>query len=237
MEKYFASCVVCLIEWLSDLCDSNPATAATLPCAHARTQMYLRTYILNTYTFCCMYAHIVQGYKDSTQKIAMKLCDRVFQATEMPYWLDCDGGMSFGEEMAQEMREGVKNCKIVILMISDAFCNSGNCLFEFWNIVHNRKHVIPLLVPDAGPTSRFGPSGWTGQYQGKDWWKHAQDVFDFEKDAANHPHKDILKNPPWDYLEEFKPIDLRGETLQVVRYSTLQSPDAHTNAALRLTRH
>ena len=137
----------------------------------------------------------MQGSQNSTQKIAKKLCDRVFQATEMPYWLDFDGGMSFGEEMVQEMREGVKNCKIVILMISDAFCNSGNCLFEFYNIVQNAKYVIPLLVPNHGDT-RVGPSGWTGQYQGEDWWKHAKDIFDFEKDAKDHPQKDLLKNLP-----------------------------------------
>ena len=29
--------------------------------------------------------------------------------------------------------------QVVILMISDAFCNSGNCLFEYVTIVHEAK--------------------------------------------------------------------------------------------------
>ena len=54
-----------------------------------------------------------------------------------------NGGMAFGDELVTEMKEGVAGCEIVVLMISDAFCNSGNCMFEFINIVANRKHVIP----------------------------------------------------------------------------------------------
>jgi len=50
------------------------------------------------------------GY--STQKIAKTLCERVFHATELTYWLDIHGGMSFGQELMTEMREGVKNCMV-----------------------------------------------------------------------------------------------------------------------------
>jgi hypothetical protein len=100
-------------------------------------------------------------------------------------------------------------------MISDAFCNSGNCLFEYINIVQHAKYVIPLLVPDAGET-RTGPSGWTGQYQGKDWWKHAQDICDPQSQKfglLTHPRADLFKAIPWNYLANFQPIDLRGEML------------------------
>ena len=94
---------------------------------------YLHTYTYQTHTHTVLYTHTcIQGKQNCTQKIATKLVDRVFQATEMPYWLDVDGGMSFGEELVQAMQEGVRNCKIVILMISDAFCNSGNCLLREW---------------------------------------------------------------------------------------------------------
>ena len=95
----------------------------------------------------------------------------------MPYWLDVDGGMSFGEELVQAMQEGVRNCKIVILMISDAFCNSGNCLFEYINIVQSRKYVIPLLVPGWDPE---------GKHPGTDWWRHAGDIFKPEWSANHH---------------------------------------------------
>ena len=154
------------------------------------------------------------GNNNSTQKIATRLVQRLFLATEMPYWLDVDGGMAFGDELVTEMKEGVAGCEIVVLMISDAFCNSGNCMFEFINIVANRKHVIPLLVPDRGGT-RTGPSGWTGQYQGEDWWKHARDICDPQRpDLLAHPAAASFKDIPWHYLADFDPIDLRDESYQ-----------------------
>ena len=166
-----------------------------------------------SHTYTCMHTHI-QGKDNSTQKIATKLCDRVFQATEMPYWLDCEGGMGYGQALVDEMQAGVQECKIVILMISDAFCNSGNCLFEYINIVQNGKYVIPLLVPDCGDT-RMGSSGWKGQHQGADWWKHAQEICDpTRSDLLTHPRKDLFTNIPWNYLAEFTPIDLRGESFK-----------------------
>jgi hypothetical protein len=154
----------------------------------------------------------------STQNIAKPLCERVFLATEMPYWLDVDGGMAFRDELGTEMREGVADCEIVILMISDAFCNSGNCLCEFLHTVKNAKYIIPVLVPDKGGT-RTGPSGWTGAYVAGDkgWWKHAQEILDLEKKdfgLALHPMSDSFKDMPWSYLENFMPIDMRGEILQ-----------------------
>jgi hypothetical protein len=98
-------------------------------------------------------------------------------------------------------------------MISDAFCNSANCLFEFVNIVSNKKYIIPLLVPDKGQT-RTGPSGWTGQHQGKDWWKHALDTCDPRRqDLQDDPRADSFKDIKWNYLADFDPIDLREEPL------------------------
>ena len=149
------------------------------------------------------------GCNNSTQKIAKPLCERIFLETEMPYWLDIHGGMGFGDELITEMREGVVECDIVILMISDAFCNSDNCLREFIHMSNHRKYIIPLLVPDHGET-RTGHSGWTGAYVpgDEDWWKHAESICTCKDPDA--PDKEI----PWSYLASFTPIDLRSEILQ-----------------------
>ena len=146
----------------------------------------------------------------STQKIAKPLCQRIFLETEMPYWLDVNGGMGVGDELITEMREGVAGCDIVILMISDAFCNSGNCLREFVHTVNHCKHIIPLLVPDCGPVRENGPSsGWTGEYSpaNEDWWKHAASICNSQGPDA--PDKDIQ----WSYLTAFTASDLRKESL------------------------
>jgi len=149
------------------------------------------------------------GKNLSTQKIAKRLCENLFLATEMPYWLDIDGGMGVGEELVTEMRNGIAECEIVILMISDAFCNSGNCLREFIHTCENRKYVIPVLVPDRGET-RTGPSGWTGKYApgDQDWWRHAESICKTEDPDA--PEKKIQ----WSYLAGFSPIDIRHEKLE-----------------------
>lgn len=154
------------------------------------------------------------GFQLSTQKILKPLLEAIFLATEMPYWLDIDGGMAYGDELVTEMREGVAGCQIVLLMLSDAFCNSGNCLYEFINFAQKDKYVIPVLTPNRGET-RTGPSGWTGKSQGTDWWRHALDICDPQRpDLLAHPKSDLFRDIPWDYLAGFSPIDLRGESFK-----------------------
>ena len=148
------------------------------------------------------------GHNGSTQRIAKALCERILLATEMPYWLDMDGGMGAGDEFIGEMRQGVAECDVVIIMLSDAFCNSPNCLREFIHTATLGKHVIPLLVPDKGET-RCGPSGWSGLFTLGDpsWWKHAESIC-----TCQDPDKPERKIP-WEYLAAFTPIDLRQEPL------------------------
>ena len=148
------------------------------------------------------------GFNKSTQRLAIPLCKRIFLATEMPVWIDIDGGMGFGDELGAEMREGVEDCDIVILLISDAYCNSGNCLCEFIHAVKNNKYIIPLLAPDHGET-RTGCSGWTG---GADecWWEHAERICNPKGfDLPDHPMSASFEQIPWNYLASFSPIDLR----------------------------
>jgi hypothetical protein len=162
------------------------------------------------------------GCDNSTQKIAKPLCERILLETEMTYWLDVEGGMGFGDELITQMREGVAGCVIVLLLISDAFCNSENCIREFVHTANLCKHVIPVLVSDKGPTSK-GPSGWTGAYVSgdTDWWKHAERIC--TKKDPDAPDKDI----PWSYLASFTPIDLREESFQADGSLHGDSPAAH----------
>ncbi len=197
----------CVLHFLA--VDDMTNTKGMLYCGTCQNRVMVKE-VLRRVIFCSYN----WGKDLSTQKLAKSLCHKIFLVTEMPYWLDVEGGMGFGDELVSEMREGVAGCKVVLLMISDAFCNSGNCLFEYINIVENNKYVIPLLVPDHGET-RTGPSGWTGQYQGNDWWKHAQDICEPQRpDLLTHPRADLFKKIPWNYLANFQPVDLRGEILK-----------------------
>ncbi len=172
----------------------------------------------------CIFLSYNWGCNNSTQKMAAPLCERILLETEMTYWLDVKGGMSFGDELVTEMREGVAGCVIVLLLISDAFCNSANCIREFVHTANLRKHVIPVLVPDKGPIRKGGPSsGWTGAYASgdTDWWKHAERICTSKDPDA--PDKAI----PWSYLASFTPIDLRQESLQADGSLQDDSPTAH----------
>ena len=184
--------------------------------------MVVRKVKVNDILKRCIFLSYNWGCNNSTQKIAAPLCQRILLETEMTYWLDIKGGMGFGDELIKEMREGVAGCVIVLLLISDAFCNSANCLREFVHTANLRKHVIPVLVSDKGPT-RTGPSGWTGAYVSgdTDWWKHAERICTSKDPDASD--KDI----PWSYLASFTPIDLRQESLQADGSLQDDSPAAH----------
>ena len=98
---------------LADVCMLHFASAG----AHSKGVIYCGTCHTNVKVNEVLKRPIFNSYQWgnnlSTQKIAVRLCERVFLATEMPYWLDIDGGMGFGDELVSEMQEGVKNCKVV----------------------------------------------------------------------------------------------------------------------------
>ena len=87
--------------------------------AHSKGVLYCRTCHTNVKVTEVLKRPIFNSYQWgnnlSTQKIAVRLCERVFLATEMPYWLDIGGGMGFGDELVSAMQEGVKGCKVAML--------------------------------------------------------------------------------------------------------------------------
>jgi hypothetical protein len=58
--------------------------------------------------------------------------------------------------------EAIRNCTVVVIFISDAYCKSANCKREFLHATKHGKHLITVLVPDNGPAYDDVSSGWTG---------------------------------------------------------------------------
>ena len=101
---------------LADVCMLHFASAG----AHSKGVLYCGTCHTNVKVIEVLKRPIFNSYQWgnnlSTQKIAVRLCERVFLATEMPYWLDIGGGMGFGDELVSAMQEGVKGCKVAMLL-------------------------------------------------------------------------------------------------------------------------
>jgi hypothetical protein len=68
----------------------------------------------------------------STQAWVEPIKKRVEQRTDLICWFDVKGGMSAGQSHLDVMQEGIKRCSVVIMFLSDAYCNSENW---YYNII------------------------------------------------------------------------------------------------------
>jgi hypothetical protein len=103
------------------------------------------------------------GKELSTQKIVNSMRLQIEQGADVVCWFDVGGGMGAGQNLIQEMEEGIRKSTVVVIYISDAYCESRNCMREFLHATKQSKYLIIVLVPDHGPISPGGPSsGWTG---------------------------------------------------------------------------
>ena len=144
------------------------------------------------------------GCNNSTQMMVRPMRLRIEQKADVICWLDVGGGMGAGQSQFAEMEEGIRKCTVVLIFISDAYCGSDNCVREFLHATRHSKYLIPVLVPNCGPT-RTGPSGWTGPGPGeRDWWQHATKCSSCRDPDTGKPFS-------WSALGQFEPIDLRVE--------------------------
>ena len=138
----------------------------------------------------------------STQEIVRSLRFAIEDGADVVTWFDVGGGMGAGQSVAAEMEQGVAKSTVVIIFLSDAYCKSGNCVREFLHTVRHSKYIIPVLVPDKGPT-RMGASGWTGPgAEDAEWWRHATSCSDCKDPDTGAAFS-------WSALGRFTPVDLR----------------------------
>jgi hypothetical protein len=96
------------------------------------------------------------GKEFSTQKIVKRMRPQIEQDADVVCWFDVGGGMGAGQNQMKEMEEGIRKCTVVVIFISDAYCQSDNCIREFLHATRQSKYLIIVLVPGQGS------SGWTG---------------------------------------------------------------------------
>ena len=146
------------------------------------------------------------GKQLSTQAIVKDMRPRIEQDADVVCWFDVGGGMGAGQSHFVEMEEGIRKSTVVVIFLSDAYCNSGNCVREFLHATKHSKYLIVVLVPDAVAVREGGPSsGWTGEVTGredKSWWQHAAKI-------CQCTDPDTGKPVSWAALGQFTPIDLR----------------------------
>jgi Leucine-rich repeat (LRR) protein len=147
------------------------------------------------------------GFNLSTQKLVKPLRDGIEEESEVVVWLDVGGGMGPGQSANEEMFKGVSRSTVVVIFLSDAYCQSGNCIREYHHAVRHCKFLIPVLVPNKGPVRPNGPSsGWTGPGPGdQNWFQHAATI----SNKYNTKDPDTGDSVLWQALQSFEPIDLR----------------------------
>jgi hypothetical protein len=90
--------------------------------------------------------------------------------------------------------DSLKGSLVVILLLSDAYLHSEQCIQEFISAFRSRQAIIPIILPDAGIRNEQGISvGWTGSAC-SDYWKHAVGM-DSDDQAVD-----------WSLLRHFSPI-------------------------------
>ena len=113
--------------------------------------------------------------------------------------------MGGGESILERMLDGVRRSRLVLMLLSDAYCRSDNCLREASHAFREWKYIIPLLVPRGRMLSSGSNSGWTGPGPGdKQWWRHAEEQCKLH--GKSDP--DSGEAMQWQLLEAFAPIDL-----------------------------
>jgi len=136
----------------------------------------------------------------STQEMVKKFRSLIEVQADVLCWLDVGGGLASGQQLLLQIEQGMERAFVAVLFMSDAYCNSDNCLREFTWAVHGGKYLIPVLVP---PPDDAPHTGWTGHGHGDVfWWKHARDCCKGEGAVE-------ADSVPWEALQEFTPIDLR----------------------------
>jgi len=113
------------------------------------------------------------GCNNSTQERVKPLRVRIEQDADVVMWFDVGGGMGAGMSVKAEMEQGVLKSTVVLIFISDAYCDSENCKRKFIHATKHSKFLIVCLTPSGGRTCT-GDSGWTDPGpEDEDWWHHA----------------------------------------------------------------
>ena len=142
----------------------------------------------------------------STQELVAALRPHIERQADVVTWFDVGGGMGAGQSAREEMQQGVLKSTVVVIFISDAYFQSENCVREYLLALRHFKFIVPVLVPDKGPTANGLSSGWTGPGpEDKQWFKH---IFSIARSADPDTGEPIPLHL-WSELSAYVPIDIR----------------------------
>ncbi|EKX32844.1 hypothetical protein GUITHDRAFT_175538 [Guillardia theta CCMP2712] len=137
------------------------------------------------------------GYENRTQQLVRSFVKQVELSTRVFCWLDIAGGIGGGQDHLQAMQEGVRRAKIFLLFLTDQYCKSINCKFEFCQAVKTGKYIIPVLLPEFSWTSHNN--------QGVEYYQHAAQA----SEDANTAQQGF--EVPWRALKRFVPVPVSPE--------------------------
>ena len=89
-------------------------------------------------------------------KEAVLLLKDVLDAHQLPSWRDEDM-MHVGDQLFEEIDDGISNATVFIACVSDAYATSVNCRRELQLAVERKKIILPVLVGEMGVWPPRGP--------------------------------------------------------------------------------
>jgi hypothetical protein len=76
---------------------------------------------------CEVFVSYNWGFNKSTQLLIKPLIQKIELDTNSICWFDIHGGLSAGQDIIQEMEDGVANCIVFLLFLSESYILSTNC--------------------------------------------------------------------------------------------------------------
>ena len=170
----------------------------------------------------------------SNQERVRPLVTAVEYLADVYCWFDVGGGMGFGQDQLQEMKQGVILAKVVVIFLSDAYVNSPNCQREYIHASRLNKHLIPILVPNEGTEWKPGVSfGWSGPGpEDPDWWTH---ILKICKDNKNPDDSSLSID--WEYIGNFAPLQMTLENTQQLIDEIVRRVMFRLNRVVKLPYH
>lgn len=93
------------------------------------------------------------SYSSRDTELVKEICENLKQ-NNIPYWVAYENN-SYGESFSKSIIENLNKSEVVVLLVSEASCQSSHVLSEVTYARNHKKQIIPIAVGDVALTEEF----------------------------------------------------------------------------------